>query len=129
VGVHIENLKRGDFIAVIDSDCAPNPIAYDGTPYRVAAVSPPFVCATVRGRVVTLDARVTRFTHVSKAYAKAWYNDEQKIEEPPPPSSGDGYARCVACGERLIQRQDIEARKWLWVCPHCDAQYGDVSCT
>lgn len=75
-GVHIENLKRGQWIAIagcreeeIGEQCSPR--EYTGRPSRVVEVSPPFVCLNDGIITTVVDSRYWRFTKVTDRYAKA----------------------------------------------------------
>ncbi len=110
-GVHIENLKRGNWVAIsgcvdeeADSDAKPR--HYTGRPSRVVSVCPPFVC--VSDGVVTepIDTRYWRLTKVTARYAESVLAGRQ--EEP-----------CPACGKRDIYLS-YEDDALIAECNSCD---------
>jgi hypothetical protein len=72
-GVHIENLKRGDWIAIIgcrdEESGKVRDRQYTGRPSRVVSVCWPFICVDDGVTKDSIDTRYWRFTKVTSRYA------------------------------------------------------------
>ena len=95
MGINIENLKHGQWVAIIgcvdDADGVHDGHRriYTGRPSMVVSVCPPFVCVSDGIVTESLDCRYWELTKVSQRYVKSVLSARR--EEP-----------CPACGKRDI---------------------------
>lgn len=113
-GVHVENLKPGQWVAIVgcrdeESGDEPKPRHYTGRPSRVVNVCPPFVCLCDGVVTESIDTRFWRLTKVTERYAKAVLTGRQ--EEP-----------CPTCGRRDIYLS-YDDHELIAECNSCD--YAD----
>lgn len=150
-GVHIENLKAGDWIAVIsykeDDYEAPMPPSFfemisgrakptsecSGEPLMVLATHPPFVCVAdlLGAHRAAMDLRTLSVTKLSKDYVKAFTTVDAKakvrrtLESKPSQRKKDelDYGCCPNCKEKMVQRR-IGQGSWVYVCKNCERDGG-----
>lgn len=89
MSVHIENLHVGDWVTGCTDLRADGEfgvygrhIAFDGIPWKVKAISAPFIVAERNGNVVTFDLRVVGMTKLSAAYVRALKGLQDPAEDP-----------------------------------------------
>jgi hypothetical protein len=121
--VHIENLKKGKYVAVT-ADRRETPFGHHadmtltGVPYKVIAISAPFVALQdVRGVVHSIDTRDFTLSLVTTEYWNVYYSKApvRKRRQRHKPIN-DGWVRCVNCGTRMAQRY---TGVWQYICPEC----------
>lgn len=143
---HVENLKKGDYITIIQ-DKNPDPPMYSdfgytppktslsGEPYEVQAICVPFiVCHRLNGQVVTIDVREFAVRKVHWRYVDAFLeaprskrshqfspekrgtSRKKKKKEKPDPKA------CPRCGCRMIETLK-SAANWQLICPNCGGSF------
>lgn len=146
MSVHIENLHPGDWITSCD-DLRPkadegsfsgrsSSMTFDGVPWKVKAVCPPFVIAERQdGVVATMDLRNVGVTKLSKAYVRACRDTQLDRSDPTPVRRAEKKIKtkrdprdCPRCGQRMVQRipNGSVTREWHRVCPDCGYDQGPV---
>lgn len=136
----VDDLNVGDWIAVVDQLVDPEPSqspwemitancrpTYDGSPWRIKAISLPFIAVTDGKRNCALDVRRWAVQRVSKKYADSMYGKpavKKKrvrvvVEEHNPQAD-----ECPKCRQRLVQRLIFENGEGHWreMCRSCDKQ-------
>jgi len=140
----IDDLKVGDYVAVVNSK-APcrtdffgndRPHEYDGKPFRIQAISLPFLALEWGEHVLSLDVRAHEVQKVSWRYAKALTPNGSQEAVLTTPRKKKRRKRdkslCPRCGERLIQRLTtgvLMKNIWVLVCSNddCGFEAGPVN--
>ena len=144
MAVHIENLHVGDWVTGCN-DLRPEedygffgcrqPLNFDGMPWKVKAISAPFIVAERDGCTVTMDLRVVGLTKLSAAYVRVLRNTKIDTSDDKPIRRAKKRVKtkrdprdCPRCGQRMVQRIPNGSPKRLWhrVCPDCGYDQGPV---
>lgn len=142
-----ENLKVGGWYQVLEHEDEPeqqqqNPfmystpqkIRYNGVPYRILAVSFPFIlCKDVRGKSVTMDTRVTKLTACLDSFVRAFSKEFGRDDDGNPvrkkqrkkKETADRYT-CPRCGGRIVQIMNRNHDGWRFTCQNCEFDGGAV---
>lgn len=134
MGLHVENIKRGEWLAITASrEGAVNPSGeaftvedrlVTGLPLQVLAISPPFVaCRSPDGAHFTaIDARDCSFSRVAPEYVEAFQRlsvrQQESADGQPEPEQPTSLLACPACGHRLAKRR-ISSGRWEFMCREC----------
>lgn len=132
MGCHIENIRANDWITGIEDlrDCPHHSrMSFDGLPWKVVAISAPFLVCQRNGMTITLDVRAIGVTKCLPAYVKALECiniGEQEQAKPRRKKKPKRDPRdCPRCGQRMIERMS-GAREWHVICRDCGYDQGPV---
>jgi hypothetical protein len=117
-GMHIENIRPGMFVAVFTctSDGEQEtemtmfgprtrniPSTYTGTPLKVLAVSPPFVCVNDGQETYSIDTRRIGVTRLTRAYVKAYHQGKNVFpgKKDGKPEVQEDITKCPQCGGEM----------------------------
>lgn len=136
MSVNIENLHPGDWVTGIEDlrqrgdGFFHRPYEFDGMPYKVKAISAPFIVCERNGTIVTMDTRIVGLTKLLPGYVRALRNETAVDETPEPRKKKRKPKRdsrdCPRCGQRMVQRipNGSVKRDWHRVCPDCQYDSG-----
>ena len=139
IGIPVQNIRPGMYVAVHrsvydDADDAtqwtpfgPQTVRreniYTGTPLKVLAVSPPFVCVTDGTERKALDTRQVGLIKLRRSYVKAFYGEEAKNQCREQRRGVEMPGRCPKCGSTFvvsaIERCSEGHRHRLAICMRC----------
>jgi len=142
----IENVKPGQWLIITyDQDyektmeatkntpfqmMAPR-IKYTGVPFRVVAVSPPFLLVQIGQNRSVVDTRQVNWTQATKRYVKEFKKINlpstvsvtpgipSGIEEPSSPPE----KICPRCGNRMIEKVTEGINVWHLYCDECGGEF------
>lgn len=125
--MHVDDIKPGDWLAISALRTpSEEEHRFNGLPFRVKAISLPFLAVQSESRTYAIDVRRCVFTLVSAAYARALSSmpakprkKRKKLEEP------DERA-CPRCGDRLCQRFSSVLGVWCIYCRECGYDGGQT---
>lgn len=133
---HVENIHTGDYLVVCGLKDESEPYVggkLSGEPMRVLHVDVPFVVVKSRsGQVGALDVRDLAVKKVGKRYWDAFAGSTERKRKPKKskkPVIDDGWERCVRCGTRMVQSQQLRDRQWYYKCPECGSLGDPVPAT
>src|SRR5688572_19997051 len=121
----VDDLRRGDWVAVVGCNMDrprdwfgnEKPVAFDGLPLRILAISLPFLCVDCQGKTLSLDVRAWDVKKVSRHYARAMSGVAPK--QPRRRRARPQKGHCPRCGERLCERLDATTNFiWRHLCPN-----------
>jgi len=137
MSVHIEDLHVGDWITGTEDRrdlsgfFGHRPMQFDGMPWKVKAISAPFIACERDGVLITINIRDVGITKLSQPYVRALRAVEIKGEAPKRKKKRKAKRDprdCPRCGQRMVQRIPSGEVKRLWhrICPDCGYDQGPV---
>lgn len=75
----IENLKVGNYFSIIESNGQVD-LGFDGRPYKVEAISTPFILCSFQEEVMVFDSRLVKWTKNTKLYVSKYKKLYQKLK-------------------------------------------------
>ncbi len=106
---------------------------FDGKPWRVIAISMPWVLATDGIERACFDTRRTELTLVSKEYARNWRAKEAITQKTPivigkikNKKKKRHPSECPRCETRMSQILKDDRSGWQWVCKSCGFKGPDI---
>lgn len=101
-----------------------------GVPYKVLAISLPFVSVTDGNYRLVFDTRHVTFTKATTSYANSLRGAKptsRGLKLPEPKKEKDKSTKkeraCPNCGENLVERR-IDIGSWVFACNHCGFMGG-----
>lgn len=120
--LRVDDMRIGQWLVItyqhsIPEKIRPN-IRYDGRPWRIEAISLPFIAVSCGTCIHSIDVRDFIFGRCTSRYAHMMMGAEEEPVEAKPKKE---RMRCVNCGEKMVLiriKGQPEANRWY--CCKCD---------
>lgn len=118
----LDRIKNSSFSSMITPR-----IKYTGIPYKVLAISYPFILVQVGNSRSVIDTRQVKWTKANKRYVEQFKGIELPISAAMFGSSSErdgGLSKiCPRCGSRMVERETEGVNVWHLYCEDCGGEF------